>query len=277
MSKYKILGLSLLFVALSNTGYAQNQSIVSSVNYDALKLRNVSTGFASGRIADIAIHPNDDNIWYVAVGSGGIFKTENAGVTWTPIFDNQSVYSIGSITIDPTHPNIIWVGTGENVGGRHVSFGDGVYKSEDGGSTWKNMGLTASERISKVIIHPNNSDIVWVAAQGPLWTRGGERGLYKSTNGGQTWQKTLGDSEWVGVTDLVVDPRNPDIMYAATWQRHRTVASTMGGGPGSGIHKSTDGGETWKELKKGILDQIKGRLVWLFLHNNQISYMLLLN
>ena len=260
MSKYKILGLSILFVAFSNTGYAQNQSIVSSVNYDALKLRNVSTGFASGRIADIAIHPNDDNIWYVAVGSGGIFKTENAGVTWTPIFDNQSVYSIGSITIDPTHPNIIWVGTGENVGGRHVSFGDGVYKSEDGGSTWQNMGLTASERISKVVIHPNNSDIVWVAAQGPLWTSGGERGLYKSTNGGQTWQKTLGDSEWVGVTDLVVDPRNPDIMYAATWQRHRTVAAYMGGGPGSGIHKSTDGGETWKELKKGIPGSNKGKI-----------------
>ena len=143
MSKYKILGLSLLFVAFSNTGYAQNQSIVSSVNYDALKLRNVSTGFASGRIADIAIHPNDDNIWYVA---------ENAGVTWTPIFDNQSVYSIGSITIDPTHPNIIWVGTGENVGGRHVSFGDGVYMKMGEvhhiGIVWvaKNMGLTASER-----------------------------------------------------------------------------------------------------------------------------------
>lgn len=216
MPKLRFLGLLITLCAFSSFGIAQDGSIVSTTNYDALELRNVSTGFASGRIADIAIHPHDDNVWYVAVGSGGVFKTENAGVTWTPIFDDQSVYSIGSVTIDPSNPHIIWVGTGENVGGRHVGFGDGVYKSEDGGSTWTNMGLTASERISKVVIHPDNSDVIWVAAQGPLWNSGDERGLYKSTDGGQTWRKTLGDAEWVGVTDLVVDPRNPDVMYAAT-------------------------------------------------------------
>ncbi len=260
MSKLRFVGLVIVFCAFSTLGLAQDESIVSSTNYDALELRNVSTGFASGRISDIAIHPNDDNVWYVAVGSGGVWKTENAGVTWTPIFDDQSVFSIGSVTIDPSNPHIIWVGTGENVGGRHVSFGDGVYKSEDGGSTWTNMGLKASERISKVVIHPENSDVVWVAAQGPLWNSGGERGLYKSIDGGNTWRKTLGDDEWVGVTDIVTDPRNADVMYAATWQRHRTVAAYMGGGPGTGIHKSTDGGETWKELKNGIPGSNKGKI-----------------
>jgi len=260
MRKLRFMGLMVAFCAFYTLSVAQDKSIVSSTNYSALELRNVSTGFASGRISDIAIHPHDDNVWYVAVGSGGVWKTVNAGVTWTPIFDKQSVYSIGSVTIDPSNPHIVWVGTGENVGGRHVGFGDGVYKSEDGGSSWTNMGLTASERISKIVVHPENSDVVWVAAQGPLWSSGGERGLYKSTDGGKNWSKTLGDDEWVGVTDIVIDPRNADVMYAATWQRHRTVAAYMGGGPGSGIHKSTDGGETWKQLKRGIPGSNLGKI-----------------
>ena len=189
-----------------------------------------------------------------------MFKTENAGVTWAPIFDNQSVYSIGSVTIDPLNPHIIWVGSGENVGGRHVGFGDGVYKSLDGRKTWKNMGLTKTEHISEVIVHPNNSNIVWVAAQGPLWNSGGERGLYKSIDGGANWKKVLGDAQWIGVTDIELDPRDANIMYAATSQRHRTVAAYVGGGSGSGIHKSTDGGETWKKLKNGIPGSNLGKI-----------------
>jgi photosystem II stability/assembly factor-like uncharacterized protein len=260
MIKLRIFGL-MIFLGLGTTiGQAQDKSIISSTNYGALELRNVSTGFASGRIADIAIHPHNENVWYVAVGSGGVWKTVNAGITWTPIFDDQPSYSIGSVTIDPSNPHIVWVGTGENVGGRHVGFGDGVYKSEDGGMSWKNMGLEASEHISKVVVHPENSEVVWVAAQGPLWNSGGERGLYKSTDGGESWTKTLGDDEWVGVTDLVLDPRNADVMYAATWQRHRTVAAYMGGGPGSGLHKSTDGGNTWMPLKKGIPGSNLGKI-----------------
>ena len=206
----------------------------------------------SGRIADIAIHPNNENTWYVAVGSGGVWKTENAGTTWTPVFDKQSSYSIGCVTVDPNNPHVVWVGTGENVGGRHMGYGDGIYKSEDGGLTWHNMGLEKSEHISEIIIHPNNSDVLWVAAQGPLWSSGDERGFYKSVDGGKNWKKTLGSSEWTGVTDIDIDPRNPDVLFAATWDRHRTVAAYMGGGPGSGIHKSTDGGETWKKLKNGL-------------------------
>ncbi len=230
----------------------EDKSPLNERTFAALKMRNIGPAFTSGRIADIAIHPEDDNVWYVAVGSGGVWKTTNAGNSWTPIFDDQDVYSTGCVTIDPNNPAIVWVGTGENVGGRHVGFGDGVYRSLDGGKSWKHLGLKESEHISKIIVHPDNSDIVWVAAQGPLWNPGGERGLYMTTDGGKVWKKTLGDSTWTGVTDIVIDPRNPDVLYAATWQRHRTVAAYMGGGPKSGIYKSTDGGKTWTRLQTGL-------------------------
>ncbi|UOB17390.1 WD40/YVTN/BNR-like repeat-containing protein [Abyssalbus ytuae] len=261
-----LLSTLLLLVGIQSFGqrkYKGKQSDNSSLSdsvFTGIKLRNIGPAFMSGRIADIAIHPHDENIWYVAVGSGGVWKTENAGVTWNPVFDDQASYSTGCVTIDPNNTNIIWVGTGENVGGRHVAYGDGVYKSTDRGASWVNMGLKNSEHISKIIVHPENSDIIWVAAQGPLWSKGGDRGLYKSTDGGETWIKTLGDKEWIGVTDIVIDPRNPDQLYAATWQRHRTVAAYMGGGPGSGIYKSTDGGETWEKLEKGLPTSWMGKI-----------------
>lgn len=232
----------------------------SDSTFSGLKLRGIGPAFMSGRIADLAIHPQDDNLWYVAVGSGGVWKTKNAGVTWKPIFDDQPSYSTGCVTIDPNNPHTVWVGTGENVGGRHVGYGDGVYRSDDAGTSWKNMGLKESEHISKIMVHPENSDIVWVAAQGPLWNKGGERGLYKSTDGGNTWKKTLGDDEWTGVTDIIIDPRNPDWIYAATWQRHRNVAAYMGGGPGTAIHRSKDGGETWEKLSKGLPTSNMGKI-----------------
>ena len=243
-----------------NETISKDTSIWSASTFAGMKMRGIGPGFTSGRIADIAIHPHDENIWYVAVGSGGVWKTMNAGNSWTPLFDGQSVYSTGCITIDPNNPAIIWVGTGENVGGRHVGFGDGIYKSLDGGKSWKNMGLKESEHLSEIIIHPDNSEIVWVAAQGPLWSKGGQRGFYKSTDGGTTWNKTLGDEEWTGVTDIAIDPRNPNIIYAATWQRHRTVAALMGGGPKSGLHKSSDGGDTWTKLKSGLPSGNMGKI-----------------
>jgi photosystem II stability/assembly factor-like uncharacterized protein len=233
---------------------------LGETSYDALRFRNIGPAINGGRIADIAIHPDDGSVWYVAVGSGGVWKTENAGTTWQPIFDSQSSYSIGSIVLDPSNPATVWVGTGENIGGRHVGFGDGVYKSTDGGTTWNNMGLSASEHISTMLVHPDDSDVVWVSAQGPLWTPGGERGLYKTTDGGETWRRVLGDDEWTGVTDIVMDPRDPDVLYAVTWDRHRTVAAYMGGGPGSGIHKSTDGGETWTTLTTGLPSSNLGKI-----------------
>ena len=225
-----------------------------------MPLRNVGPAFVSGRIADIAIDPNDYHTWYVAVGSGGVWKTENSGVTWDPIFDDYPSYSTGCITVDPNNNARIWLGTGENVGGRHVGYGDGVYRSDDAGKSWKNVGLKASEHISEIIVHPENSDVVWVAAQGPLWSKGGERGLYLTTDGGATWTKTLGDDEWTGVTDIMLDPRNPDVLYAATWQRHRTVANYLGSGPGSGIHRSRDGGRTWEKLTTGLPQSNMGKI-----------------
>jgi photosystem II stability/assembly factor-like uncharacterized protein len=244
--------LAMLCVFTIVMAFNLNAQKKSQNPFTGLEFRNIGPAMTSGRIADIAIHPENENIWYVAVGSGGVWKTTNSGTTWKSIFDKQKVYSIGCVTIDPNNPHTIWVGTGENVGGRHVGFGDGIYVSHDDGKTWKNTGLENSEHVSKIIVHPENSDIVWVASQGPLWSKGGDRGVYKTTDGGKTWKRTLGDQEWVGATDMLINPDNPDVLFAATWQRHRTVAGYLGGGPGSGLHKSTDGGETWKALKNGI-------------------------
>lgn len=257
-----VLLIQLICLGLWAQEKQENESddALSAQQFAGLKFRNIGPAFTSGRIADIAVHPEDDNVWYLAVGSGGVWKTTNAGVTWDPIFDDQPSYSTGCVTIDPSNPSTVWVGSGENVGGRHVGYGDGVYRSMDGGKSWKNMGLKASEHISEIIVHPDNSDVIWVAAQGPLWSKGGERGLYKSTDGGKTWKKTLGDEEWTGVTDIAIDPRNPNHLYAATWQRHRTVAAYMGGGPGSGIHRSMDGGETWEKLSRGLPSGDMGKI-----------------
>ncbi len=241
----------LLFLSLM-TILLQAQKPITDSTLSGLKFRSLGPAFMSGRIADIAIHPQHHNTWYIAVGSGGVWKTTNSGVTWKPIFDKQKVYSTGCITIDPNQPTTVWVGTGENVGGRHISFGDGIYKSIDGGNTWKNMGLKRSEHISKILVHPSNSDIIMVAVQGPLWSSGGERGFYLSEDGGKNWVRTLGNDEWTGVTDIVMDHTNPNVLYAATWDRHRTVAAYMGGGPGTAIHKSNDGGKSWTQLKNGL-------------------------
>ncbi|MEM8896727.1 MAG: glycosyl hydrolase [Bacteroidota bacterium] len=251
--------LILLFstiMFLSHSAIAQ----MEESTFKGMAFRSIGPAFSSGRIADIAIHPQDENVWYVAVASGGVWKTVNAGTTWKPIFDDQAVYSTGCVTIDPNNPSTVWVGTGENVGGRHIGFGDGIYRSEDGGMSWTNMGLPKSEHISKIIIHPDNSDVMWVAVQGPLWSSGGERGVFMSTDGGENWTQTLGDDEWVGATDLAIDPRDPMTLYAATWQRHRTVAAYMGGGPGTGLHKSTDGGKSWKELTSGLPKSNMGKI-----------------
>ncbi|TPV93175.1 MAG: glycosyl hydrolase [Myxococcales bacterium FL481] len=231
---------------------SKDEGPMSTGTFDGLALRSIGPALMSGRIADIAVPPGDPNVWYVAVGSGGVWKTENAGTTWQSMFDGQASYSVGCVTVDPSNPHVVWVGTGENVGGRHVGYGDGVYRSRDGGKSWENLGLKQSEHISKIIVHPEDSETVWVAVQGPLWSSGGERGLYKTTDGGGTWRQVLSAGPWTGVTDLAIDPRDPKVLYAATWQRHRTVAGYVGGGPESGLHKSEDGGETWRRLTKGL-------------------------
>ncbi len=261
--------LILSFILFSAVSFSKNKketsketkdTIFTSSTFSGLKLRSIGPAYKSGRIADIVIHPDNPNIWYVAIGSGGVWKTENAGTTWKPIFDSQPVYSIGCITIDPNNHHTLWVGTGENVGGRHVGWGDGIYRSTDDGKTWKNMGLKHSEHISKIIVHPKNPNIIWVAAQGPLWSKGGDRGLFKSTDGGKTWKKTLGDNEWTGVTDIAIDPRNPDRLYAATWQRGRNIAAYMGGGPGTALYRSENGGDTWLKLTNGLPKATMGKI-----------------
>ncbi len=252
---------------------AQNSDYLSESTFTGLEWRGIGPAFMSGRISDIAIHPEDDNTWYVTVGSGGVWKTQNAGVTWQPLWDDQSVYSIGCVTIDPHHPSTVWIGTGEDVGGRHLSWGDGIYRSDDGGASWKHMGLRESEHISKIVVHPHDPDIIWVAAQGPLWSSGGERGVYMSEDGGQSWTRTLGDDMWTGATELVVDPDDPQTLYAATWDRHRTVAAYMGGGPGSGLHRSADGGKTWSRLSSGLPTSRMGKIgLALSPHDSDILY-----
>jgi photosystem II stability/assembly factor-like uncharacterized protein len=227
---------------------------------NGFSFRSIGPAFMSGRIADIAIDPTNENIWYVAVGSGGTWKTMNAGTTWTPLTDEESFYSTGCITLDPRNSSVVWLGTGENVGGRHVGIGHGIYRSTDGGSSWQDMGLKQSEHISKIIVHPNDSNTIWAASQGPLWSSGGERGLYKSTDGGKTWVNKLNINEWTGVTDLVIDPTNPDVLYLASWQRHRNVAAHMGGGPGTSLYKSVDGGETWFKIDNGLPTSNMGKI-----------------
>ncbi len=239
---------------------APEEKKLSTGDIGALKFRSIGPALMSGRVSDIAVDPVKPHTWYVAMGSGNLWKTTNAGTTWTPIFDDKGSYSIGCVAIDPNDRHTIWVGTGENVGGRHVGYGDGVYVSRDGGRSFRNVGLEHSEHISKILVDPRDSDTVFVASQGPLWSSGGERGLFKTTDAGETWTPVLEKGEWTGVTDVVMDPTDPDVLYAATHQRHRTVWGLINGGPESGIFKSTDGGETWKELKTGLPGGDKGKM-----------------
>ena len=238
----------------------------------ALKFRSVGPAFMSGRIGDVAIDPVQPNTWYVAVASGGLWKTTNAGTTFEPIFDNKPSYSMGCISIDPSTHTTVWLGTGENNGGRHIGFGDGVYVSHDSGKSWGHKGLDKSEHISKILVDPRNSNVIFAASQGPLWSSGGQRGLFKSTDAGKNWKLVLGpgllsstdkelstderskinDKSYTGVTDVVLDPKNPDVMYAATHQRHRNVWAIINCGPETGIFKSIDGGESWNRLGNGL-------------------------
>lgn len=233
---------------------------LSTGTFGGLRFRSIGPAVTGGRVIAFAVDPNDRTKYYAAVASGGVWKTVNAGTTWTPVFENEGAFSIGAIAIDPKNPSTVWVGTGERNSQRSVGYGDGVYRSDDGGRSWRNVGLKKSEHIGRIAIDPRNSDVVFVAAQGPLWSAGGDRGLYKTTDGGKTWKAVINISENTGVTDVVIDPDNPDIMYAAAWQRRRHFYTLINGGPESGIYKSTDNGNTWTRLRSGLPPGDLGRI-----------------
>jgi len=228
-------------------------------NTNSFKWRSIGPAVTSGRVSDLAVDPNNPDHWFVAAASGGVWKTINHGLTFKPVFDNQGSYSIGCITIDPNNSNIIWVGTGENNNQRSVAYGDGVYRSEDGGNSWENMGLEKSEHVGMIRVHPNNSNIIWVAAYGPVWNSGGERGIYKTLDGGKNWARVLYVSEHTGFNEIHFDPRNPDILYATAHQRQRKVWTYVSGGPESQLYKSEDGGVNWIKLNNGLPSNDKGR------------------
>jgi hypothetical protein len=212
---------------------------MSSPTFAGLRMRLIGPAFTSGRIVGIAVDPKNKSTYYVAAASGGVWKTTNAGTTWTPVFDNEASYSIGVVTLDPKNPLTVWVGTGENNSQRSVSYGNGVYRSDDGGRSWKNVGLKTSEHIGRIVIDPRDSNTVYVAAQGPLWGPGGERGLYKTTDGGKTWNQIIKISENTGVPMSSSIRRTPDTLYAAAYMRRRHVFTMVNGGPESALYKST--------------------------------------
>ncbi|KPK08560.1 MAG: glycosyl hydrolase [Gemmatimonas sp. SG8_28] len=239
---------------------AEDSASLGSSLLSGLRFRSIGPAFMSGRISEVVVDPVDRSVWYVAVASGGVWKTENAGTTWKPVFDSYGSYSIGTIAIDPNDHLTVWVGTGENNSQRSVGYGDGLYKSVDGGRSFGKVGLEQSEHIARILIDPRDSKVVYVAAQGPLWAAGGDRGLYKTTDGGRTWDRVLAISEHTGVTDVLFDPRNPDVLYAAAYQRRRHVWTLINGGPESGIYKSTDAGANWRKINKGLPGGDKGRI-----------------
>ncbi|HTQ81385.1 MAG TPA: glycosyl hydrolase [Thermoanaerobaculia bacterium] len=239
---------------------AEKKTAWNADTFSGLELRNIGPALTSGRIVDLAVDPKDKRVWYVATAASGVWKTRNAGVTWSPIFDSEASFSIGCVTVDPNDSLVVWVGSGENNSQRSVSYGDGVYKSVDGGVSWENVGLKTSEHIGKIVVDPRDSRVVYVAAQGPLWAAGGERGLYKTADGGKTWKRSLFVSDNTGVTDIAMDPQNPDVLYAASYQRRRHVWTLIDGGPESAIYKSTDAGATWTKLGKGLPKEDTGRI-----------------
>jgi photosystem II stability/assembly factor-like uncharacterized protein len=230
---------------------------------DALKgleLRSIGPTIATGRIADIAIDPKNPSVWYVGSAFGGLWKTTNRGISFAPVFDNNISFTLCCVVVDPRDSNTVWLGTGENASQRSAHFGDGVYKSIDAGKSWKRVGLASSEHIGKIVIDPRNTNVVYVASQGPLWSAGGDRGLYKTSDGGATWQQILKIGDDTGVSDVVMDLKNPLVLYASSYQRRRAVGQMIGGGPEGGIFKTTDGGKTWKKLATGLPKGDMGRV-----------------
>lgn len=234
--------------------------LTSADTYRGLKLRSIGPAFVSGRVTSLAVNPFNRPQYYVGVASGGVWKTDNDGLSWNPVFEHEGSFSIGDVKLDPHDPAVVWVGTGENNSQRSVDYGDGVYKSEDGGKSWTNVGLKHSEHIGRIAISPKDSNTVFVAAEGPLWSPGGDRGLYRTTDGAKSWKKVLNVSENTGFADVAIDSDDPDTIYAAAYQRRRHVWTLIDGGPESAIYRSVDGGNNWTKLKSGLPTVDMGRI-----------------
>ena len=251
---------TLFLGATKEVKQEKKESLFSESVIERLEWRCIGPANMGGRIDDFAVVESNPSIIYVASASGGVWKTVNNGITWEPIFDQQPTSTIGDVTVAPSNPDIVWVGTGEQNNRQSSSWGNGVYKSADGGKTWKNMGLEDTLHIGRIVIHPTNPDIVFVAALGHLWGPNKERGLFKTTDGGKTWVKSLFISENTGCVDVAIDPESPSTLYAATYQRQRRAWGFNGGGPESGLYKTTDGGETWVKLTGGLPEGDTGRI-----------------
>jgi photosystem II stability/assembly factor-like uncharacterized protein len=256
MLRIRLLSSIFAFVTLSIPA----MSLAAEHPLAGIPLRNIGPALTSGRVSDFAFYPGKSQTFYVSMASGGVWKTENNGITWKPVFDNEGSFAIGVVELDPANPNIVWVGSGENNAQRSVGYGDGVYKSVDGGKSWKHMGLKDSGHISMIRFHPQDSNTVYVAAQGPLWSPGGDRGLYRSTDGGANWERILDIDENTGINEFVIDPVNPDVIVASSYQRRRHVWTLINGGPGSGIHKTTDGGASWHKVEGDLPGGDLGRI-----------------
>jgi photosystem II stability/assembly factor-like uncharacterized protein len=263
---WRPLAIFALLVALAGAlatalpAAGQAPGAVGPALFSPLTFREIGPATMSGRVVDLAVVEGSPRVFYVATATGGLWKTTDNGVTFAPVFSDEGVHAIGAVAVDQSNPDIVWVGSGEAANRQSVSWGDGVYKSTDAGRTWTNMGLRDSKHIARVAIHPTDSRVVFVATVGHLWGPNRERGLFKSIDGGGSWKNVLFVDEDTGVTDVAIDPSDPSIMYAATYQRRRTAFGFHGGGPGSALYASTDGGDTWRRLEAGLPEGDKGRI-----------------
>jgi len=252
---------ALLWPALSASGDLVAQAVqITEAELSVLYPRSIGPAVTGGRITDLAVQADDHSTMYVATAAGGVWKSTNAGQTFTPIFDDQPVSTFGDIAIAPSNPNILYAGTGEQNNRNSTSWGNGVYRSDDGGDSWSYLGLVGTRHVGKIVVHPTDPDIAWVAGLGNLWAPNEQRGVFRTMDGGRSWEKVLYVDEFTGGVDLEIDSSNPDVLYAAMYQRERKAWGFNGGGPGSGIYKSTDGGTTWAELTQGLPEVDMGRI-----------------